>query len=87
MLSTAHSYMNLLAPGNERKVKDEHGQEWDLKITAGWRFQFRKDAGGISNGIRIQKIQMTMDSLPAVALMVRRGMVKPEESFLLGRGA
>ncbi|KAK4938848.1 hypothetical protein LTR10_020754 [Elasticomyces elasticus] len=79
MIGTANIFGNL--PGEpaagEVKVKDDYGKEWDVKISGGFRFQYRKVDGAKYDGILCQLIQMFTDSGPMVTKMLKRGLLKP----------
>jgi hypothetical protein len=81
MVGTANIFGNL--PGEpadgEIKVKDDHGTEWDVKMSGGFRFQYRKVPGAKYDNIHCQMVQIFTDSGPVVTKMLRRGLLKPSD--------
>ncbi|KAF2121008.1 hypothetical protein BDV96DRAFT_683388 [Lophiotrema nucula] len=67
----------------EKKVKDFEGKEWDAVVSAMFRFVYVKvDDEDAYQGIKLRSIEIFSDPLPALGLMLKRGVVKPEQ--LLG---
>lgn len=81
MIGVANIFGNL--PGQpkegEVKVKDVYGGEWDVKMSGGFRFQYRKSDGAKYDGILCQMVQIFTDSAPIMMKMIGRGLVKPSD--------
>jgi hypothetical protein len=78
MIGQALLYANL--PGEptaqEKKVKDLQGREWDVKIPGGFHFEYVKQAGAPHDGIVLKRTEITSDSMPAVQILMARGVIK-----------
>ena len=80
MIGTANIFGNLPgtpAAGEAPRVKDDYGKEWDVKMSGGFRFQYRKVDGAKYGNILLQMIQIFTDSGPLVTKMLKRGLLKP----------
>ena len=69
-------YWNLVAPGEGAKVKGRDGKEWDGATPAAFNFRYVKQSDG---GIRLGKSVTFGDPTSAVVMMLKRGMMKPED--------
>jgi hypothetical protein len=80
MIGQAIVYANLpgqRAEGEQERVRDQgKGEEWDVKVPAAYRFQYRKDPEGVHGGIRLQKTEVMSESLPIVMMLAKRGVIK-----------
>jgi hypothetical protein len=78
MLGQAYLYANLPgeATSNEQKVKDLQGREWDTKTPAAFKFEYVKQEGAKHGGITIKRTEIMGDSLPAVQILMARGVIK-----------
>ncbi|KAF2472086.1 uncharacterized protein BDR25DRAFT_313281 [Lindgomyces ingoldianus] len=80
MVGRANLYVNL--PGapseGEKKVKDLDGKEWDAVCAGMFRFLYVKDESGFQ-GIKLKRTEVCSDPLPALGLMLKRGVVTPEQ--------
>lgn len=80
MLGCAKMFVNL--PGQlregEEKVKDIEGTEWDAVLYGAFRFIYVKDADGYQ-GIKVRRVEIYSDPLPALGLLLKRGVLKPEQ--------
>lgn len=78
MIGQAHLFANL--PGEatpqEAKVKDLQGREWDVKIPGGFRFEYVRQDGAPHDGIVLRRTEIMSDSMPAVQLLMARGVIK-----------
>jgi hypothetical protein len=78
MIGQAHLFANL--PGEatpqEEKVKDLQGREWDVKIPGAFVFQYVKQEGAPHDGIVLKRTEIMSDSMPAVQLLMARGVIK-----------
>jgi hypothetical protein len=76
MLGLATLYWNLAAKGEGgQKVKDKSGKEWDGAGPAAFKFGYTK----VDGGIRLNRTEIMADSSKAVVMMLKRGMMKPED--------
>ncbi|KAF1846460.1 uncharacterized protein K460DRAFT_377656 [Cucurbitaria berberidis CBS 394.84] len=76
MLGVATLHWNLVAPGEEAKVKGRDGKEWDGSGPAAFNFRYVKQSDG---GIWISRSAIFADPTVAVVAMLKRGMMKPED--------
>ena len=67
------------ADAEEEKVKDQKGIEWDVKMSGGFRFQYKRHPSAKYDGIVLQMVQITSDSGPVVKKMLVRGMSNPSD--------
>ncbi|ORX96756.1 hypothetical protein BCR34DRAFT_578443 [Clohesyomyces aquaticus] len=83
LLGNARMYVNVPGqPGpGEKKVKDLEGNEWDAVLYGTFRFIYVKDADGYQ-GIKLRRVELYSDPLPALGLLLKRGVMTPEQ--LLG---
>ncbi|KAJ9610008.1 hypothetical protein H2200_006338 [Cladophialophora chaetospira] len=81
MVGLANIFGNL--PGNpaegEAKDQDQYGQEWDVKMSGGFRFQYKKVEGAKYDDILLQRVEIFTDSGPVVSKLVRRGVLKASD--------
>lgn len=57
------------------KVKSGDGREWDAMMPSAFRFEYVKDG----EEIRLRKSEIFSDPMPALGLLLKRGVVKPED--------
>ncbi|KIW69665.1 hypothetical protein PV04_05529 [Phialophora macrospora] len=78
MIGQAHLFANLLgeATPQEPKVHDLQGREWDVKIPGGFSFQYVRQKGAPHDGIVLRRTEIMSDSMPAVQLLMARGVFK-----------
>jgi len=62
------------AKSGEKKVKDDQGQEWDVKIPGAFNFVYVKKEGAAHGDIELQRAEIMVDSLPAVQILMARGV-------------
>lgn len=78
MLGQAHCFAN--CPGEpsqgEQKVKDLQGREWDVKIPGAFRFVYIKKDGAAHGDFELQRAEIMSDSMPAVQILLKRGVMK-----------
>jgi hypothetical protein len=78
MIGQAHLYANL--PGDatpqEKKVKDLQGQEWHVKIPGAFVFSYVRQNGAPHDGIVLRRTEIMSDSMPAVQILMARGVIK-----------
>ena len=78
MIGQAWLHANL--PGEpktgERRVKDLSGKEWDVKIPGGFHFVYVKQEGAPHDGIVLARTEIMSDSMPAVQILMARGVMK-----------
>jgi hypothetical protein len=78
MIGRAYLYVNLPGEGGATKVKDLEGTEWDAACVGMFRFLYRKDAEGV-DGIKLSRVEICSDPLPALSVLVKRGVVGAEQ--------
>jgi len=80
MLGQAYLLANCAgAPSaGETKVKDSQGREWDVKIPSAFHFTYVKKDGARHGGIEMSHAEIMGDSMPAVQILMKRGVIKPE---------
>lgn len=73
MMGQAHLYADLVgaAGEGEKKVKDASGKEWDVSIPSAFLFDYVKT----EKGIRLSRTDIHGDSLPAVQILMKRGVM------------
>ncbi|OQU95184.1 hypothetical protein CLAIMM_01428 [Cladophialophora immunda] len=78
MIGQAYLFANCQgAPtAQEKKVKDLQGREWDVKIPGGFHFFYAKQPGAPHDGIVLKKTEIMSDSMPAVQILLARGVLK-----------
>jgi len=78
MIGQAHLYANLPGPpmAQEQKVKDLSGNEWDVKIPGAFRFEYVRQQGAPHDGIVLKRTEIMSDSMPAVQILMGRGVIK-----------
>jgi hypothetical protein len=76
MLGVATLYWTLAAPGQGSSIKDNTGKEWDGSGSAAFSFQYVKQSDG---GIKLSKTAIYADPTASVVMMLKRGMMKPED--------
>lgn len=78
MLGQAYFYANLSgeATSGEKKVKDQSGKEWDVKVRSAFRFLYVKKEGAAHGGIELKRTEIMSDSLPVVQILMARGVIK-----------
>ena len=78
MLGQAQFFANL--PGaptpQEQKAKDLQGRQWDVKIPSAFYFSYVKHSGARHDGILMKKAEIMSDSMPAVQILMARGVIK-----------
>jgi hypothetical protein len=78
MLGQAHCFAN--CPGEpvqgEQKVKDGQGREWDVKIPGAFLFDYVKKDGAAHGGFELRRCEIMSDSMPAVQILLKRGVMK-----------
>ena len=79
VLGQANMYANLHAPGNEPKVKDGSGKQWDVVTPSAFHFAYVKDSRAKHDGVRLQSTRIFADSGPALMMMLKRGQLKPAD--------
>ncbi|OCL07283.1 hypothetical protein AOQ84DRAFT_355054 [Glonium stellatum] len=80
MIGQADVYVMLpgTAGPDEKKVKSKSGKEWDAVIPAAYQFEYVKDASG-QDGIKLSSAKIFSDPLPALTLLLKRGVVTPQD--------
>ncbi|ETI29505.1 hypothetical protein G647_01958 [Cladophialophora carrionii CBS 160.54] len=78
MIGQAHLFANLpgQATPQEKKVKDLQGREWDVKIPGAFVFHYVRQSGAAHDGIVLKRTEIMSDSLPAVQMLMARGVIK-----------
>ncbi|KIY02563.1 uncharacterized protein Z520_01028 [Fonsecaea multimorphosa CBS 102226] len=78
MIGTAHMFANCQGTPTaaEKKVKDLQGREWDVKIPGGFHFYYAKQSKAAHDGIVLKKTEILCDSMPAVQILLARGVLK-----------
>lgn len=78
MIGQAYLFANCQGnPGpGEKKVKDSQGREWDVKTPGGFHLQYVKKEGAAHGGIELQRVEIMSDSLPAMQILLQRGVLK-----------
>lgn len=78
MLGQAYFYANCVGESavGEKKVKDLQGREWDVKIPSAFLFKYLKKDGAAHGGIELGRCEIMSDSLPAVQILMQRGVIK-----------
>lgn len=79
MMGCADVCINLPVSGEQPKVKDRYGKDWDVIIPGAFKFDYVKDASAKYDGLKLRRTEIFYDSGPAVKRMLQRGMIKPEE--------
>ncbi|KAJ6263726.1 hypothetical protein Dda_2296 [Drechslerella dactyloides] len=79
MVGVANIYCNLPVPG-ERTKTDLSGRKWDIVVPGSFIFNCVQDSAG-PKGFKVKSMTLFGDRVPAVAEMIKRGMVKPEDLF------
>jgi len=78
MLGQAHLFAN--CPGEpgpgESKVRDGQGREWHVKIPGAFHFTYVKRNGAAHGGIELSRTEIMSDSMPAVQILMQRGVLK-----------
>lgn len=76
MLGQAHFYANCRGEpvAGEKKVQDGQGREWDVKIPGAFKFTYVKKEEAAHDGIELQRSEVMVDSLPAVQVLMQRGV-------------
>ncbi|KAJ4344576.1 uncharacterized protein N0V89_012320 [Didymosphaeria variabile] len=78
MLGQAYFFAEL--PGNataqEKKAQDLAGREWDVKIPAAFHFVYVKQKDASHDGIVLKRTEIMSDSLPAVQILMARGVIQ-----------
>jgi hypothetical protein len=64
------------ATAQEKKVQDQTGRDWDVKMPSAFRFVYTKQEGAPHDGILLKRIEVMSDSLPTVQLLMARGVIK-----------
>ncbi|OCK75302.1 hypothetical protein K432DRAFT_362330 [Lepidopterella palustris CBS 459.81] len=79
MMGRANLFVELPGqPGTgEKKVKSVSGKEWDAVMPSAFHFEYVKDKDGV-DGIKLAKTEIFSDPFPALRLMLKRGVIKPE---------
>jgi len=80
MIGQADVYVILpgdAGPG-EKKVKSKSGKEWDAVMPSAFRFEYVKDVSG-PDGIKFSSAKIFSDPLPALSLLLKRGVLNPED--------
>lgn len=75
MFGIANLWWTLAAPGDEKKVKDEQGQEWDGVTPAAFKFRYEKEGGEV----KLAETRIFDDPSQAIVTMLKRGMIKSED--------
>ena len=78
MIGQAFLFANLpgQATAGEKKVKDLQGREWDVKIPGGFHFEYVRQHGAPHDGITLKRTEIMSDSMPAVQILMARGVIK-----------
>ncbi|KAJ9635993.1 hypothetical protein H2201_000006 [Coniosporium apollinis] len=79
MMGWAYVCIDLPVPGDQPKVKDRYGKEWDVIIPGAFKFEYVRDPSAKYDGIKFKKMEIFYDTGPALKRMLQRGMIKPEE--------
>jgi len=82
MTGIATLYADLPVPGGEKQHTDPEGNKWDLGSDAMFKFEYVKDSSAKHGGLLLKSSSIYADSGAAMAEMLKRGMIKPEQ--LLG---
>lgn len=78
MMGQAQVFGNLHVPGEEPKVRDASGREWDVVTPGAFHFEYVREEGN-EHGIKLVMTRVFADSGPALVLMLKRGQVKGED--------
>ena len=76
-VGNAKLFFNLLVPG-EKSLVDVQGREWDGVIQGMFHFTFVRDPTG-PKGLKMSVEKVFADGSPVISLLLKRGMLKPEE--------
>ncbi|KAF2496430.1 hypothetical protein BU16DRAFT_617866 [Lophium mytilinum] len=80
MLGRANLYVKI--PGEkgdgEKGAKSGDGREWDAVVVSAFRFEYVKDQGA-EGGIKLARSEIFSDPMPAVGVMLKRGVIKAED--------
>ena len=79
MLAQADVRVNLRGEGNEPKVRDREGREWDCVTPGAFRFEYVRDQKAARGGISLKSARIFADSGSVVQKMLRVGQLKPED--------
>jgi len=78
MLGQAYLFANMAGnPGEgEQKARDGQGREWDVQIPSAFHFNYAKREGAAHAGIEMRRAEIMSDSMPAVQILMKRGLLK-----------
>ena len=79
MIGQAQLFVKLpgdAAEGEPPKCKDNTGEEYDLAIPSGFRFEYKKDDSSKHGAVKLQKTEIMSDSAPIVMMLVKRGVIQ-----------
>lgn len=65
----------MVGPPGENKQFSHEGHDYDVNIPAGFYFGFRK----VDGGIKLDRMEITSDSGPAVVKLLQKGVIKPAD--------
>lgn len=77
MIGQAHVFARLRGnvTAQEKKVQDLAGRDWDIKVPGAFHFWYVKQEGAPHDGIVMKKEEVMSDSLPAMQLLMARGVL------------
>lgn len=75
MFGIANLWWTLATPGDQQKVKDTNGKEWDGATPGAFRFEYVKDG----EGVKLKRTEIFSDPSQALVYMLKRGMLKADD--------
>lgn len=80
LFGQATIYVDLAAPGGEKRFEDLQGNSWDCRGEGAFLFDVVRDPAGVV-GYKFTKFQLFADPTPILGEAIKRGMVPVEALF------